>query len=138
MNTETTLGQLTTLKLRAMAEAYRQQSSLPIQQQLDGHQMIAHLAQAELLFRKNERAAGFLRLARLRQEAYPENVICSAERNFSKQQLAELMLGNYIRNAQPILVCGATGVGKSYLACALGHQACTQGYNDVPQHEQVH
>ena len=131
MNTETTLGQLTTLKLRAMAEAYQQQLSLPIHQQLDGHQMIAHLAQSELLFRKNERSAGFLRLARLRQVAYPENVICSAERNFSKQQLAELMLGNYIRNAQPILVCGPTGVGKSYLACALGHQACTQGYKTM-------
>ena len=131
MNTESTLGQLSTLKLRAMAEAYRQQLSLPVHQQLDGHQMIAHLAQAELLFRKNERSAGYLRLARLRQDAYPEKVACSAERNFSKQQLAELMQGDYIRSAQPILICGATGVGKSYLACALGHHACTLGYKTM-------
>jgi len=131
MNTETTLGQLKSLKLKAMADAYQQQVSLPIHQQLDGHQIIAHLTQSELLFRKNERSASYLRLAKLRQQAYPENVICSAERNFSKQELAELMIGNYIRSAQPVLICGPTGVGKSYLACALGHQACSQGYKTM-------
>ena len=113
MNTETTVSQLSTLKLRAMADAYQQQLSLPIHQQLDGHQMVAHLVQAELLFRKNERSAAYLRAAKLRQVALPEGLICSAERNFSKQQLAELMQGNYIRIGQPILISGKTGCGNA-------------------------
>ena len=57
-----------------------------------------------------------------------EQVESGASRNLSKQQLATLAEGLYLGNGENILITGATGCGKSFLACVLGHQACLQGY----------
>ena len=111
-----------------MQISYSLQLELPIHQQLEAHELIAQLIQAELLSRNNERTAYYLRLAKLRVPAIAEQVECSIVRNFTKQQLATLLEGHYLRQGENILITGATGCGKSYLACALGHQACMQGY----------
>ena len=128
MNTNETLQQMQQLKFHGMQTSYSLQLELPIHQQLEAHELIAQLIQAELLSRNNERTAYYLRLAKLRLPAVAEQVECSAIRNFTKQQLATLLEGHYLRQGENILITGATGCGKSYLACALGHQACIQGY----------
>jgi DNA replication protein DnaC len=79
----------------------------------------------------NEKTAYYLKLAKLRLSATIENIECSTARNLTKQQLASLAEGQYLKQSENILITGATGCGKSYLACALGHQACTQGYKTV-------
>ena len=131
MNTTQTLEQMKQLKLNGMTVSYSAQLELPVHQQLEAHELIAQLVQAELLNRNNERTALYLKLARLRLPAVPEQIECTASRNLTKQQLATLMEGHYIRQAEPVLVTGATGCGKSYLACALGYQACIQGYKTL-------
>ncbi len=128
MNTNETLLQMQQLKFNGMAASYNEQLHLPIHQQLEAHQLIAQLMQAELLSRNNERTAYYLRLAKLRLPAIAEQVECSPARNFTKQQLATLLQGHYLQQGENILITGATGCGKSYLACALGHHACLQGY----------
>lgn len=128
MNTNETLQQMQQLKFHGMQSSYSLQLELPIHQQLEAHELIAQLIQAELLSRNNERTAYYLRLAKLRLPAVAEEVECSAVRNFTKQQLLTLLEGHYLRQGENILITGATGCGKSYLACALGHQACIQGY----------
>ena len=128
MNTNETLQQMQQLKFHGMQTSYSLQLELPIHQQLEAHELIAQLIQAELLSRNNERTAYYLRLAKLRLPAVAEQVECSTTRNFTKQQLATLLEGHYLRQGENILITGATGCGKSYLACALGHQACIQGY----------
>jgi len=128
MNTNETLTQMQQLKFYGMAASYQLQLELPLHQQLESHELIAQLTQAELLSRNNERTAYYLRLAKLRLPAIAENVECSATRNFTKQQLATLMEGNYLQQGENILITGSTGCGKSHLACALGHQACIQGH----------
>jgi len=128
MNTNETLQQMQQLKFHGMRTSYSLQLELPIHQQLEAHELIAQLIQAELLSRNNERTAYYLRLAKLRLPAVAEQVECSLVRNFTKQQLATLLEGHYLRQGENILITGATGCGKSYLACALGHQACIQGY----------
>jgi DNA replication protein DnaC len=99
--------------------------------QLDGHELIGQLVQSEQLSRMNEKTAYYLKLAKLRLSATIENIECSTARNLTKQQLASLAEGQYLKQSENILITGATGCGKSYLACALGHQACTQGYKTV-------
>src|SRR3954462_1856549 len=128
MNTNETLLQMQQLKFNGMAASYNEQLQLPIHQQLEAHQLIAQLMQAELLFRQNERTSYYLRLAKLRLPAIAEQVECSTTRNFTKQQLAALLEGHYLQQGENILITGPTGCGKSFLACALGHHACLQGY----------
>lgn len=131
MNTSETLNQLNELKLKGMATAYQTQLNLPMHQQLESHEMIAHLTQTELDNRLNDRTNYYLKLAKLRIPATPEQVKCSAARNFTKQQLAYLLEGDYIKQGQPLLITGPTGCGKSFLACALAHHACQMGYRTL-------
>jgi DNA replication protein DnaC len=131
MNTTQTLSQMQQLRLLGMHQAYSSQLDLPLNQQLEGHDLIAHLLQSEQLNRTNEKTAYYLKLAKLRLPATTEQIECSPTRNLTKQQLATLAEGRYLDNGENILITGATGCGKSFLACALGHQACLQGYTTV-------
>jgi len=128
MNTNETLQQMQQLKFYGMQSAYCLQLQLPIHQQLEANELIGQLIQAESLSRNNERTAYYLKLAKLRLPATAEQIECSVARNFTKQQLATLLEGYYLKQGENILITGATGCGKSYLACALGHQACLQGH----------
>lgn len=128
MNTTHTLQQMQQLRLQGMYQAYRSQLELPMNQQLEGHDLVAHLLQSEELNRSNEKTAYYLKLAKLRLPATIEQIECSAGRNITRQQLAVLAEGRYLQQGENILITGATGCGKSYLACALGHQACLQGH----------
>lgn len=127
MNTNATLEQMKELRLSGMAHAYQQQLELPVHQQLENHQLVAQLVQTELLSRQQEKTTYYLKLAKLRLPAIPEQVACSITRNFTKQQLTTLLEGHYLDQGENVLITGATGCGKSYLACALGHQSCLQG-----------
>lgn len=128
MNTTQTLEQLQQLRLQGMYLAYHSQLELPIDQQLEGHELIAHLTQSEQLNRCREKTAYYLKLAKLRLPATVEQIECSPSRNLTRQQLATLIEGRYLHEGENILISGSTGCGKSFLACALGHQACMQGY----------
>ena len=128
MNTTQTLEQLRELKLSGMASSYSSQLELPVNQQLDAHELIGHMVQAETLHRSNEKTATYLKLAKLRLPATTHQIECSVARGLTKQQLSLLMEAGYIKAGEPLLITGATGSGKSFLACALGHHACTMGY----------
>lgn len=128
MNTTETLSQMLNLRLQGMHHAYRSQLELPMDQQLEAHELIAELLQSEQLHRAHEKTSYYLKLAKLRLPATVEQVECSAARNLTKQQLALLVEGRYLQQGENLLITGATGCGKSYLACALGHQACIHGY----------
>ncbi len=128
MNTTQTLQQMQQLRLAGMYHAYRSQLELPMDQQLEGHDLIAQLVQSEQLSRAQEKTTYYLRLAKLRLPATVEQIECSPSRNLTKQQLAILIEGRYLQQGENLLITGPTGCGKSYLACALGHQACLQGY----------
>lgn len=116
------------LRLQGMHQAYKSQLELPMNQQLEGHDLVAQLVQSEQLSRSNEKTAYYLKLAKLRLSATAEQIECNNTRNLTKQQLATLLEGRYLQQGENVLITGATGCGKSYLACALGHQACIQGH----------
>ena len=128
MNTAQTLQQMQQLRLNGMYNAYKSQLELPLNQQLEGHDLVAQLVQSEQLNRSNEKTAYYLKLAKLRLLATADQIECSPARNLTKQQLASLLEGGYLQHGDNILITGATGCGKSFLACALGHHACLHGY----------
>ena len=85
MNTTQTLDQLQQLRLQGMHQAYRSQLELPMDQQLEGHELIAHLTQSEQLNRSQEKTSYYLKLAKLRLPATVEQIECSPSRNLTKQ-----------------------------------------------------
>ncbi|HTN37163.1 MAG TPA: IS21-like element helper ATPase IstB [Arachidicoccus sp.] len=131
MNTTQTLEQMLQMRFKGMHQAYSAQLDLPLDQQLEGCDLVAHLIQSETLHRTNEKSAYYLRLAKLRLPATIEQIECSAARNLTKQQLAELAEGRYLQQGTNVLINGSTGAGKSHLACALGHQACMQWHKTM-------
>ncbi|MDQ3140692.1 MAG: IS21-like element helper ATPase IstB [Bacteroidota bacterium] len=128
MNTEQTLQQLRTLKLQGMATTYKAITDLPAHQQPQAHLVVAQLAESEMHHRQDAKMKFLVRISKLRYEATLEQIICSDKRNISKEQISKLVDCSFIRKSENILITGATGAGKSYLACALGHQACCMGY----------
>jgi DNA replication protein DnaC len=127
MNTQETIDLLSGLKLRGMAEAYKAITLMPLADRPDADMTAAKLAEAERLHRDNQKTQLFLKTSRLRYNANIEDIECSTERNLSKAQLAEIGDCSFIRRAENILITGLTGCGKSFLACALGRQACYMG-----------
>src|SRR5690606_5674965 len=127
MNTTQTLTQMQDLKLAGMAASYRSQLELPVNQQLEGHELLAHLLQAEQLHRSNERMESLLKTARFRFAITPEKIECTPERDITKATWNGLLDRNYLGVDENILICGATGCGNGAISCALGHQACMMG-----------
>ena len=126
-----TLEILKQMKLLGMARAYEGVLSLPLNQQPEPHQMLTRLADAEQQYRADKRMKMFLRLSKLRYQATIQDITCSTNRNLSKEKLMLLADCSYIDKGQNILLTGATGCGKSFLACALGNQACVNGYRTL-------
>jgi DNA replication protein DnaC len=131
MNTNESIEQMKQMNLQGMADYYASQLSLPLHDQVQGHELVAQLLQAELIKRMNYRTGRYLKIAKLRQPALPELVECSTSRNLTKQQFSVLLEGSFIHNGQHVLITGATGCGKSYIACALAHHACSLGYRTL-------
>lgn len=131
MNTSENLRQLSELKLSGMSKSYHAILDLPVHQQPEGHQLLSLLIQSEMQHRQLQKTDKLLRSGKLRYRASIEKIECSNERNLQKDQLAQLADCTFIDRAQNILITGATGCGKSYLACALGNQACNLGYKTL-------
>jgi len=128
MNTQATLDQLRQLKLAGMARSYQGILTLPMHQQPGAHELLGQLVQHELEHKVQQRTETYLRFSKLRYSASLEQISCSEERNFSREQLAMIAECSWIDRAENILITGPTGCGKSFLACAIGHQACLMGY----------
>jgi DNA replication protein DnaC len=131
MNKQTTLDQLQDMKLNGMMRAYQAILSLPVHEQPTLDVAIARLAEAELLNRKNRKTELYLKLSKLRYNAVLEQVHCSPSRNLSKETLLSLAECSFIDRSENILITGPTGCGKSFLACAIGRQACSLGYKSI-------
>ncbi len=131
MNTQITMDHLTQLKLDGMLQAYKGVLAMPVQNQPSINQFMARLAEAELQSRGRKRTELYIRQSKLRYNALLEQVYCNAERNLSKEKLMMIADCGFIERAENLLITGKTGCGKSYLACAIGRQACTLGYRTL-------
>jgi hypothetical protein len=108
MNSTQTLAQLQQLRLMGMHHAYQSQLELPFSHQLEGHELLEHLVQLEIIHRGNEKTAMLLRVAKLRLSASITEIECNPVRNITKQQLAQLAEGIYLQQGKNILITGAT------------------------------
>lgn len=125
-----TLQQLKTLRLDGMARAFEEQLTLPIAAELAFEDRFAQLVDRELHWRDNQRRDRLLKQAKLKQpQACLEDLDHRPGRGLDKPLIASLANGDWIRQGHALLIGGATGTGKTWLACALGQQACRQGFS---------
>ncbi len=131
MNTQITLDHLVQLKLHGMSRAYQSMLSMPLQDQPTLNQFMARLAEAEIQDRAQKKTEMFLIQSKLRYNAVLEQVYCNTNRNLDREKLMTIADCSFIERAENLLITGATGCGKSYLACAIGRQSCSFGYRTL-------
>ena len=131
MNTQITMDHLAQLRLDGMSKAYQAVLALPVQNQPSINQFMARLTEAELQNKAAKKTALYLKQSKLRYDAVLEQVHCNPERNLSQEKLMMIADCSFIERAENLLITGATGCGKSYLACAIGRQACILGYRTL-------
>lgn len=127
MNIQQNITLMSTMKLTGMKEAYKAISELPANKQPDTHQCIATLLDAELQMRNFKTTNLYLRLSRLKYSASINDIAYDDDRNLDKNSIAALIDMNFVKRGHNVLITGATGCGKSFLASAFGHQACLFG-----------
>lgn len=127
MNTDT-LDKMRQMRLFGMQRAFRSSLESPRHEQLTADEMTAMLVDSEWDERHNRAIERSTKNARFRYKSTMEQLDYDSARGLDKNQIHRLAEGGYIRDNETILITGPTGTGKSFLASALGHQACQQGY----------
>ncbi|SDA79654.1 DNA replication protein DnaC [Algoriphagus alkaliphilus] len=123
-----TLEKMKKMKLYGMSRSFSHATESDSMASLTPDELIALLVENEWDDRQNRRMESSLRGARFRYKATVEELDFRPGRELDKNQLLRLADGGYIKKGENILMTGSTGTGKSYLACALGNQACSKGY----------
>ena len=126
---EPTLDKLRAMRLLAMADTWVEQSNDPDMASLSFEERFGFLVDAEHLARHNRKLKRLLTQAKLRDSnACIEDLDCSKSRGIVKATARQLATCRWLTDRLNVVVTGATGVGKTYVACALGNQACRNGY----------
>ena len=129
MLTQQTVTHLRTLRLDGMARAFEEQLTQPVAAGLAFEDRFGLLVDRELAWRDTRRLERLLKAAKLKYpDACIEDLDTRSARGLDPRQLASLASADWIRSGNNVLVTGATGLGKTWLACALGQAACRQGF----------
>ena len=124
-----TLEKLQALKLTGMARALNDQLSSPDIAELTFEERLGLLIDREATERDNRRLKTRLKKARLRQNACMEDIDFRHPRGLNREQVQQLLNSRWLSEHQNIIITGPTGVGKTWLACALAQKACRDGYS---------
>jgi DNA replication protein DnaC len=112
-----------------MLNALEEQIKMPDIEKLSFDERFGLLIDREMIDRQNRRFKTRLRKAKLRQNACLEDIDFRHPRGLDKSLIMQLASGQWIKEANNLIIVGPTGVGKTYLACALAHKACQQDYS---------
>jgi DNA replication protein DnaC len=126
-----TLDQLRTLRLTGMVKALEEQMQMPDIDSLSFEQRLGLMADREITERQNRHLKTRLRKANLRQSASVENIDYRHPRGLDKALVAKLQSCDWIKEHHNLIITGPTGTGKTFLACALAHKACREGFSTL-------
>lgn len=130
MTTTITLARLRDLRLGGMAQALeRQQEQVGTYDGLVFTERLGLLVEQECLEREHRKQERLIRQARFKLRASVQDIDYQHSRNITQAQIAQLAQAEWIERGQNLLITGPCGSGKTYLACAVGHNACLQAYS---------
>lgn len=127
----TVLNKMSHLKLHGMLRTYQSMIDNRQHHDMTHDDFINTLIQSEWEDRENKKINRHLRLAKFRYAASIEEINFTSSRGLDKTQLLRLADGSFIQKKENLLITGSTGVGKSFLASAFGHQSCQLGYRTL-------
>ena len=131
MLNQQTLDKLYIMKLLGMADGFKEQLQQPSFQDLSFDQRFGMLVDGQWTWKENKRLKRLLKEAKLKLQASVEDIDYKTTRGIEKSVLINLTSCNWIRNHQNLLISGPTGVGKTFLACALAQKACREGFRTL-------
>jgi DNA replication protein DnaC len=123
-----TVEKLHDLRLEGMAQALQEQRQQADITQLDFEERLALLVERQWLWREDRALAARLHYAQFKIAATLEDINYRHPRGLKRAQIDQLRVSAWVKKHQSCLITGPTGTGKTYLACALGHQACREGH----------
>ena len=129
MTNQATLDKFVSLRLLGMKNAFT--TYLETSADLTADELVAQLAEAETIHRQNLRVARLLKNARFRYPVQIADIDFDPQRGLDKNLFMRLTGGTLIESKENLIITGATGVGKSFLASAIGHQACMLGFKTM-------
>lgn len=137
MTIQQTLDRMRQMRLSGMVQAYERDSKTEGILELSFEDRLALMVDNEWNLRETNRIARLRKRAQFRVDALPEDIDYHHSRGLKRTQMQELLRCNWIRQGHNVLISGPTGVGKTFLACAIGNAACQQSlsvrYYRIPQ-----
>jgi DNA replication protein DnaC len=128
MLNQPTLEKLQTMKLHGMADAFRAQLQTTDMSQLSFEERFAMLVDQQWLWKENRALARRLRLAKLKERGVIEDIDYQHPRGLDRKLIRTLASSEWVRQHQNVLLLGPTGIGKTWLGCALAQKACRDGF----------
>ena len=122
------MEKLAEMRLHGMAAALREWLEKPKDKDLAPADLVGLLADCEWVYRENAKLKSRLKKAKLKQPACIEDIDYAHARGLSKAVMLDLAMSRWVASKQNVILTGKTGVGKSYLACALANKACRDGF----------
>ena len=129
MLNEQTIEKLYAMKLNGMAEAFKEQLQQPDLSNLSFQERFALLVDQQWTWKEDRRMRRLLSQAKLKINACIEDIDFRAPRGLKKSMILQLAPCDWLRQAHNVIITGPTGVGKTYLACALANRACRMGFS---------
>ncbi len=123
-----TLQKLNQLRLFGMAQSYQEQIQSPTHQDLSFDERLGFMVEDEWMKRENSKLSRRLHQAKMKQNACLENIDFKRTRGLEKSKILDLAQCHWVKKPLNIIITGPTGIGKSYIACALSHTACLKGH----------
>lgn len=120
--------QLTTLRLNTIKESLLRQEEQPdLYHELSFYDRLSLLLNEELTSREQKKVERLTKQAKFRLQAHPNQIDYRASRELDKSRVRSVLEGHWLQHHQNLIFTGATGSGKTYLGCAIGHYFCQQG-----------